>query len=282
MKLKLTRRRFLLAGAGVCLGAVVDMRFLEPRWLRTSRLDVGLGRKSLSRPIRILHLSDMHASNQVPVSFIREAIELGLGHKPDLTCLTGDLITGHIPSRKDYVAALRLLSDRGPCFACVGNHDGGNWSRRRGGYPDLSEMFRFLKDANISVLFNTSVKVHVKGTSIRLVGLGDYWADGMNPAKAFAGIDPSEQTPCVVLSHNPDSKQSVGDYAWDLMLCGHTHGGQFSFPLLGTPFAPVQDHRYVDGLNEWNGRLIHTTRGIGNLLGIRFNCRPEISILDVS
>ena len=85
--------------------------------------------------------------------------------------------------------------------------------------------------------------------------------------------------PIIVLSHNPDSKDILGDYPWDMMLCGHTHGGQLYLPILGTPFAPVKDHRYVHGLKAWNDRLIHTTSGIGNLFGMRFNCRPEVSLL---
>lgn len=66
------------------------------------------------------------------------------------------------------------------------------------------------------------------------------------------------------------------------MLSGHTHGGQIVVPLLGwRPFAPVRDLRYVEGLHEWSGRQIYTTRGVGNLHGLRFNCPPEVSVLEV-
>ena len=62
------------------------------------------------------------------------------------------------------------------------------------------------------------------------------------------------------------------------MLCGHTHGGQFKIPFLNwTPFAPVQDHSMVEGLHSWKKRQIHITRGVGNLWGVRLNCRPEVS-----
>ncbi len=281
MAFKLTRRKFLYGSLAVCLGAVVDVRFLEPRWLRVTHVKVKLPGEKPARPFRILHLADMHASDHVPVPFIRRAIELGLSHEPDITCLTGDLITCRIPSRDEYIAALRLLSKRGPCYACFGNHDGGAWVNLRGGYPDTTEMQRFLEEAGISVLFNEAVEKEINGTMVRLVGLGDYWARGLSPERAFSPIEPSSRAPCIVLSHNPDTKETLDGYSWDLMLCGHTHGGQLSLPLVGTPFAPVRDRRFVEGLNEWKGRLIHTTRGVGNLHGMRFNCRPEISILDV-
>lgn len=139
-----------------------------------------------------------------------------------------------------------------------------------------------MDDSNISLLFNSSTTISVNGASIELIGLGDCWAKDMQPGKAFPVNDNSHRISRIVLSHNPDSKELLRDYSWDILLCGHTHGGQLSLPILGTPFAPVSDHRYVCGLNQWNGRFIYTTRGIGNLHGLRFNCRPEVAILNVS
>ena len=63
------------------------------------------------------------------------------------------------------------------------------------------------------------------------------------------------------------------------MLSGHTHGGQLRIPFVGTPFAPVRDRRFVQGLHRWQDRWLHITKGIGNLRGMRLNCRPEISLL---
>ena len=63
------------------------------------------------------------------------------------------------------------------------------------------------------------------------------------------------------------------------MLCGHTHGGECDLAFFGTPFAPVKDKRYVRGLHPWKDRWIHTTKGVGSLYGVRFNCRPEVSLL---
>jgi len=86
----------------------------------------------------------------------------------------------------------------------------------------------------------------------------------------------------VVLSHNPDSRWRLEGEDWDLMLCGHTHGGQLIVPLFGTrPFVPIEDPAFSEGLIPWKGRLIHVTRGVGNLHGMRFNCRPEVSLLEL-
>jgi predicted MPP superfamily phosphohydrolase len=282
MKIKITRRRFLTGSIAAGIGVLADMRLIEPRWLSVAHVDVALPIGQLTNPIKILHISDIHASSDVPAEFIRKAIELGVSHKPDIACITGDLITRRIPYRSEYVSSMSQLSAACPCFACLGYHDGGKWIGPHGGYKDLTEIRRLLDDSNISLLFNSSTTISVNGASIELIGLGDCWAKDAKPGKAFPVNDNSRQISRIVLSHNPDSKELLRDYSWDLLLCGHTHGGQLSLPILGTPFAPVHDHRYVYGLNQWNGRLIHTTKGIGNRHGVRFNCRPEVAILSVS
>jgi predicted MPP superfamily phosphohydrolase len=87
----------------------------------------------------------------------------------------------------------------------------------------------------------------------------------------------------VLLSHNPDVKEEVAPRHWQLMLSGHTHGGQLRVPWLGaTPFAPVRDKRFVAGLHRWNDRWIHVTKGVGNVYGMRINCPPEISFLTLT
>lgn len=278
----LTRRRFIALGAAACAGAFIDMCYLEPRWLRTARVGVQLPRARIARPIRILHLSDMHASDEVPVSFIREAFELGLAEQPDLVCLTGDFFTRKIPDRDDYIASLKQLSGACPCYACPGNHDGGSWVGPRGGYADTTDLRELLREANVSVLYNSSETITVNGSALELVGLGDCWANEARPQQAFPASTKAGPIPRIVLSHNPDSKELLQDHPWDLMLCGHTHGGQLSLPLIGTPFAPVNDQRYVYGLNEWNGRMIYTTRGIGNILGARFHCQPEVALVTIA
>ena len=117
------------------------------------------------------------------------------------------------------------------------------------------------------------------------MGLADYWAKEFDPAKAFesrAGQDNQTAPPTIVLSHNPDSKDPLSQYPWDLLLSGHTHGGQISLPWIGQPLAPVRDKRFVRGLHRWNERWIHVTAGLGSLHKMRFNCPPEISCITLA
>ena len=100
----------------------------------------------------------------------------------------------------------------------------------------------------------------------------------MRPETAFRELGPG---PVVAMSHNPDTKELLAGYPWNLMLSGHTHGGQVIVPLYGPPIVPVRDLRYLEGLKPWGERLIHVTRGVGNLMGVRFGCRPEVAILEL-
>jgi len=278
----ITRRQFILGSAvAICGGVFFDMRFLEPTWLEVDHQTINLPGFHLPKPIRILHLSDIHESDRISLSYIRKAFLKGLSYKPDLICLTGDFISLHIEEPDAYLATLKLLSEQAPCYACLGNHDGGRWVKSHGGYEDLAAITELLNAAHITLLHNKAKTISMHGELIRLVGLGDYWAGNANPAKAFEGIPVGSPVPCILLCHNPDTKEILDDAPWDLMLCGHTHGGQLDLPLIGTPFAPVRDQRYVAGLNPWENHLIYTTRGIGNLFGMRLNCHPEIAILDI-
>ena len=273
----MTRRKFLSSLALV--GATPIYAFgVEPNWFEQSRHQVKLPKGKLAGSLRILHLSDFHASSVVPFSLIEKAIDSGLAMHPDLICLTGDLVTNADPfDRSEYQRLLRRLSSAAPSFACLGNHDGGKWAAEHAGFRDTQAIQELLNASRVSLLNNRSELVRVHGKSLRLVGVADLWSEPIDVERAFAGVRLEE--PTVLLAHNPDTKDIVADHPWDLMLSGHTHGGQVLVPLLGAPFVPVEDKRFIAGLKEWNGRQIHVSRGIGSIGGFRVNCRPEVTLL---
>jgi len=212
---------------------------------------------------------------------IADAVALALSVRPDLICLTGDYISHRdVPDAPEYARTLRPLAEAAPTFAVLGNHDGGGWSANARGFRDHRYVERVLALAGIELLQNRPVRIEVRGQPLTLVGVGDVWAGDLEPETAFAGVR-GDAAPSVLLSHNPDTKDQLADYPWHLMLSGHTHGGQVIVPLYGPPIVPVQDRRYVAGLKPWGARQIHVTRGVGNLLGVRFACRPEVAVLDL-
>jgi predicted MPP superfamily phosphohydrolase len=277
----MTRRSLLVGAVGVGTAAISYPCYCEPRWLEVTDRRVRLSRTPLRSPIRLLHISDLHASFVVPLSLIQNAITLGVSSKPDLICITGDFITfRHDFDLKAYVSALRRLSAVAPAFAVLGNHDGGDWAWARRGFSDHKVVERILEDSGVRLLHNRSERISIRDEKLTLAGVGDLWSREIDGHKAFTGVKAEE--PIVLLSHNPDSKEKLGSFPWDLMLCGHTHGGQVIVPIEGTRYAPVKDKRYVAGLKSWGTRQIHVTRGVGNVGGVRFRCRPEVSVLSIA
>ena len=254
---------------------------MEPNWLERTVNQVKLPCSNLTTGVRLLHLSDFHASSFVPFSLIENAVQLGLEAKPDIICLTGDFVTDASAfDEPEYTRILRRLASAAPVFATLGNHDGGSWSATAGGFTDASVITKLLSDSGIPLLHNRSQSVLVRGQSLRFAGVGDLWSrGGVDPGRAFAEI-PAED-PAILLAHNPDTKDVLANHPWSLMLSGHTHGGQVVLPIIGERFVPVRDKRFIAGLKQWNGRYIYITRGVGNIDGVRLNCRPEVTILDL-
>ncbi len=281
-----TRRKFLWTLAGGTLagvGAGSYARWGEPHWLEVHRVVVPMARAADPAPtLRILQLSDLHLSPVVPLEFIAEAITLGLAQRPDLIVVTGDFFTNVLTDAARFAEVLARLPAAAPTFACLGNHDGGPWTARAGGHATIVEALALLRAAQITCLHNRGVALTVKDRPLQLIGVGDLWSRMCDPATAFAQTPARSGATRVLLNHNPDAKELLRPFDWDVVLCGHTHGGQLRLPLLGTPFAPVADKRYVEGLHRWQDRWLYVTRGVGNLHGFRFNCRPQVSIIDLA
>jgi hypothetical protein len=279
-RLKISRRAFLTR-AGIAGAAFTGYAgFCEPSWLDTGRHEITTG--AGGEPVRILHLADLHASWCVSLSYIDEAIRRGLALQPDLICVTGDFITMNFHDLDGYTRVLSRLSKAAPVFASLGNHDGGRWAVRHGGRENTEWVRDLLQQSRIELLHNRSTDLRIKGRDLRVTGVGDLYAREVQPEKAFPAATAGPQPYGIVMAHNPDSKKMLAPYAWDLMLSGHTHGGQFRLPLIGAPFAPVRDKRFIAGLYCWEDRHLHITKGVGNVWGLRFNCRPEVSLLTLA
>jgi predicted MPP superfamily phosphohydrolase len=232
----------------------------------------------LRKPVRLAHLSDLHASHDVPVSLIEDAVQMAIDFRPDLICITGDFVTDATGFDLNwYSAVLSRLSGRAPSFAVLGNHDGGLWAVSRGGFPTTGKVAGLVERSGVNLLVNRSMRIACNGAGLQIVGMSDLWSGELDAERAFREVD--SESPALLLAHNPDSKTLAESYNWRLMLSGHTHGGQVVAPVLGFSPAPVLDRRYVRGLKPWRDRWIHVSCGVGNIGGVRFNCRPEVTLL---
>src|ERR1041384_5908469 len=101
---------------------------------------------------------------------------------------------------------------------------------------------KLLADSGLRLLHNETETVRVNRHLPRFSGVGDLWNSEVDPEAAFA-VDSPAKVPTILLAHNPDTKELVADHAWDLMLCGHTHGGQVLLPGVGTRFVRSEERR---------------------------------------
>lgn len=234
----------------------------------------------LKKPITLLHLSDFHCSPDVPFEETQKAIRMvSEQSKPDFICLTGDYMTTDLPDADRFRETLSPLAQLAPTYAIIGNHD---FTRRPSGAITFGPMLELLQSCGFQTLFNEKRMLKIREQDIELSGFGDIWSGTCRPQRVLKKLSESDaqRPPSIILSHNPDSKQPLQSYDWDLMLCGHTHGGQLKIPFTNMrPILPLADKHYCDGLYAWNKRQIFITRGVGNQHGVRFNCRPELSLI---
>jgi predicted MPP superfamily phosphohydrolase len=267
------RRAFLAALFAGPAAAYGRFRCVEPTWFEVTRTRVripGVRRK------RILHISDIHMSDGMTAAELERGLEAGLSKRPHLICFTGDFVsTTSGFDREGLRRLLRRAADAAPSYAVLGNHDGGAWLGRRGGSGSTHGVGELVGSSGVRLLHNESAVEQ----GITLIGVGDYWSGEFDPERAFG--ERKGSGPTVVLCHNPDAKQAMRLERWDLMLSGHTHGGQVCIPGVNPTWTPVSDKRFVSGLYKWDGRQLFITRGLGSPKHVRAFCRPEVSILDI-
>jgi predicted MPP superfamily phosphohydrolase len=261
----MNRRVFLSAFFPTMAAAYERFHELEPTWFELTRTRISLPGV---RPTRVLHISDIHISDGMTAPELAVGFEAGLAQRPDLICLTGDFVsvtTGF--DRPGLERLLRRAAATAPTYAVLGNHDSSGHSTQ--------VMRDLVASTGVHLLHNRSAAEH----GLVLVGVGDYWSKEFEPRRAFAGVDPA--APTLLLCHNPDAKYAVRAHSWNLMLSGHTHGGQARIPGLNPLWTPVWDKRFVAGLYTWNNRHLFITRGLGSPKHVRAFCRPEVSILEL-
>lgn len=267
-----TRRRFWAATAAAGVGLYTWR--VEPHWVEVVRRDLPVRNLPPALAGRTLaQVSDIHVGPRVDSDYLVAALRHLSALQPDLVALTGDFVSATGTERVDEAA--RVLEHLAPpplgTVAVLGNHDyGARWR-----HPEVAERLTArLTDLGVQVLRNARRDV----SGLTLVGLDDLWGTNFHPEALLRGLDPA--APAVALCHNPDA---VDLNMWGTfqgwVLSGHTHGGQCKPPFLPPPLLPVFNKRYTAGeFDLGDGRRLYVNRGLGHLLPVRFNVRPEITL----
>lgn len=219
--------------------------------------------------LTIAQLSDLHHGPYTGLDYIRRCVEIVNGLNPDVIALTGDFTFAGKRYVDPCAEALTGLKARVGVYAVLGNHDY---------YVGASHVTRALKRAGCNVLIDALDRLEHHGENLWLAGVDDLYYGATDPKRLLRGVP--REAPKVVLAHNPDFIEEFAAKSQhiDLMISGHTHGGQIRVPLFGAPqISSDYGQRYAIGLNHKDSMQIYTTRGIGTiLLPARFDCPPEI------
>ncbi len=221
--------------------------------------------------LTIVQLTDVHVGNTIGKAFVAECVERINALKPDIVVITGDLVDRKIEHAKDDLSPLKALQTRYGTYFILGNHEY---------YHGAQAIADHMPELNIKALLNESVVVGDGDKAINLVGINDLQSirfDTMpiDTEKAFANVDKS--LPTVLLSHQPKSIELLNDYAYDLMISGHTHGGQI-FPF---GFLVMLQQPFLQGLHAVTAmKQIFVSRGTGYWgPPVRVFAPSEISVL---
>jgi predicted MPP superfamily phosphohydrolase len=283
----LSRRRFLGRGLKVLGGGAAAwlgyMVAVEPRWFGTSHRVIRLrGLPAALDGLRAVQLTDIHHGPWMSLEQVRQVVRTANELEPDLVLLTGDYVDQSWVYIRPVAQELARLRPRIATVAVLGNHD---W--REGGplvQSDLTRAGALLLDNTHRVLTPDRRLVPWAAEGLALAGVGDLWNDRQDYDGALGGLP--QVMPRLLLSHNPDVAEEPGlvdsGLRVDLMVSGHTHGGQVRLPLLGSPMIPSRyGQKYAQGLVQGPVCPVFVCRGVGvSGLPVRLGAFPEIAVLE--
>jgi len=253
--------------AGLLAAVAVDAFLIEPTWLEVTRVE--LPNSKLTQRVRLVVLADLQTDRIG--AYERNVLRRVLQEKPDLILFAGDYLQTDGKRferlRNEFNRFLHEIGFSAPqgTFAVGGNVDPAGWPEIFSGLP--VEVIR------------VSSSFEVAGMHLTCLGITDSFDHSLviHP--------PADDGFHIVLGHSPD--YALGSIGADLLIAGHTHGGQVRLPLIGPPAVLSRIPRaWSSGINDLpgGGKLL-VSRGVGMERGgaprLRFLCRPELVVIDL-
>jgi predicted MPP superfamily phosphohydrolase len=218
--------------------------------------------------LTIAHLSDLHLTGAITRSYFEYVIDRTIELGADLIAITGDIID--TPRCLDWIPNTlgRLQSPLGVYFI-LGNHE------QR--LPDVPAVRQTIRDAGLIDLGGRVVGVEARGCTVLLAGNEQPWLGRLPDMQSAEARNADFR---LLLSHSPDQIRWARRYGFDLMLAGHTHGGQVRLPFIGPIVSPSNyGVKYACGTFFEPPTLMHVTRGISSQIPLRLRCAPELTKL---
>lgn len=260
----MTKEMMVLIGLFVYV--LIRSFFVEPNSLEVVRYEIG---DNQLQGIRVAFLSDFHLKRR-DYKRLDKIIALTNKQRPTLVLLGGDFANGSNirTTMMPNVMAAKLSLLKAPTYAVLGNHD---WQ------IDGKLIADALNNSGIKVLENSNTRINLQGRYVDIIGIADVTTQQAKIAQALRRT----ANPRIVITHNPDVYFDIIDGV-NLILAGHTHGGQFVIPFTKPIFVPSKyGSELASGLIKETRNTLIVSKGLG-LTGIpvRLNCKPEITIID--
>lgn len=266
-----TRRKFIKKGILASIGfLLLDSFWFERYVIEWNYFDIS---KSGNNKIKIIQITDLHF---VQLRYFHKSIVKKINAiKPDLICITGDTVdlTENIePFNKFF----KLIDKSIQKYAITGNKE--YW-----GNVNLEELKNAYSKNNCELLINENRTITIKNREISIIGMDDLVGGNANFGKAIENLKKTETN--IVLSHCPEHRDIIikekGDLNIDLILAGHTHGGQITFFGIA-PIKPKGSGTYLKGWYKEAEPKMYVSKGIGtSIYPIRLGARAEMVEIDI-
>jgi predicted MPP superfamily phosphohydrolase len=238
---------------------------------------ISAGAHRAERPLRIVQITDPHIGPFMSVARLRRIVERAVARKPDLVFLTGDFLT--MESQSDFSLLSRalepLLPLRGKTFACLGNHD----------HEALENVQKALDSAGVQLLVDDSTQVETDAGRVQIVGMDFHFGKRkQRMADVILKHPRIEGVLRIVLLHDPGAFRHLPSGEADLVLSGHTHGGQIGLVSLGLKHTMLRVLMNAPDHGLWgNGtNRLYVHRGTGHYgFPLRLGVPAEESLLRV-
>lgn len=219
--------------------------------------------------IKIVHFSDVHYGTTVNNKYLNKIVDLINKQKPDIVVFTGDFFDERKNISEKEISNInntlsKINSNLGN-YAVNGNHD-----------IKYIEKFEKVMNNNFIVLNNEEKLLYYKDSiPISIVG----FTDARETETNYEILDNNINYYRIILIHEPDEYNKIKDYNFNVIMSGHSHGGQVRVPLIGKVYTPDGSKKYYDNYYKFNDKEMFISYGIGtSLFDIRFNCTPSINL----
>ncbi|HSY23258.1 MAG TPA: metallophosphoesterase, partial [Polyangiaceae bacterium] len=256
-----------LSGLVVCGYGTLVRR----RWFHVVERDVVIpGLDKRLDGLRIAHLSDLHIGSLTPRSWGLRWSHAANGRHPDFTVVTGDLVTSGTAFHDDVADVVGALRAKHGVFVSMGNHDY---------FGDGEPLVAKMRAKGVTVLRNEGTRIDHDGAAVWLAAIDDTWTRRDDMEAALRGR-PAEAL-AVLLAHDPNEFDEAAAAGANLVLAGHTHGGQIGVPFLYryANLATIP-YRYTIGIYRRGTSVLYVHPGLGTTgPPMRLGVAPEVTVL---